>query len=66
MRSGADPDAMDNDRWTPLHAAAHWSLADAAKVLTEYGANFGLENKNVSPFLFIRILLVRSLTDFSA
>ncbi|XP_075250495.1 uncharacterized protein LOC142342794 isoform X2 [Convolutriloba macropyga] len=46
LRSGADPDAMDNDKWTPLHAAAHWSLADAAKVLTEYGANFGLENKN--------------------
>ena len=47
LRAGADPDATDNDLWTPLHAAAHWSLSDAAKVLAEYGANFSLENKNV-------------------
>ncbi|KAG8183407.1 hypothetical protein JTE90_008304 [Oedothorax gibbosus] len=36
--------AQDNDGWTPLHAAAHWSQRSACKILAENLANMDIKN----------------------
>lgn len=40
LASGADPNCVDKDGWTPLHAAAHWEQEEACRILTESGAHF--------------------------
>ncbi|VEL12373.1 unnamed protein product [Protopolystoma xenopodis] len=37
---GVEVDAVDADGWTPLHAAAHWSKENAARLLAGAGASF--------------------------
>ena len=41
-------DAIDDDGWTPLHAAVYWSQMDAAEQLVEHGANVNAITGNVS------------------
>ena len=38
----------DNDGWTPLHAASHWSQREAAKMLGDKNADFYIRSKLVS------------------
>ncbi len=40
LQSGAEPNAVDKDGWTPLHAAAHWEQEEACRILAEAGADF--------------------------
>ncbi|KAG8222330.1 hypothetical protein J437_LFUL001872 [Ladona fulva] len=37
IQAGCDVDAQDFDGWTPLHAAAHWCVGEACKLLVEDG-----------------------------
>ena len=37
-------DKQDNDGWTPLHAAAHWSQREAAEMLVSATADMDIEN----------------------
>ena len=43
-----DVNALDNDNWTPLHAASHWGHEKAAKILADHGADFDKKSKLVS------------------
>ncbi|RVE52185.1 hypothetical protein evm_003104 [Chilo suppressalis] len=40
----AEPDCMDYEGWTPLHAAALWGQKEAATLLLKYGADPNLKN----------------------
>ncbi|CAG9788988.1 unnamed protein product [Diatraea saccharalis] len=40
----AEPDCMDYEGWTPLHAAALWGQKEAAALLLKYGADPHLKN----------------------
>ena len=44
-------DEIDDDGWTPLHAAVYWGQMDAAEKLVEYGANVNAITGNVSILL---------------
>nr|XP_033816695.1 protein phosphatase 1 regulatory subunit 12C isoform X2 [Geotrypetes seraphini] len=35
LQAGYDPNAQDKDGWTPLHAAAHWGVEEACRILVE-------------------------------
>jgi ankyrin repeat protein len=48
LQAGADPNEPDLEKWTPLHAAAHWGQKEACKLLSDYGADFTLRNHVVS------------------
>ncbi|MXQ98438.1 hypothetical protein E5288_WYG015397 [Bos mutus] len=37
IEAGYDPELRDGDGWTPLHAAAHWGVEDACRLLAEHG-----------------------------
>ncbi|XP_036689642.1 protein phosphatase 1 regulatory subunit 12C isoform X4 [Balaenoptera musculus] len=37
LQAGYDPELRDGDGWTPLHAAAHWGVEDACRLLAEHG-----------------------------
>ncbi|XP_055001450.1 protein phosphatase 1 regulatory subunit 12C isoform X5 [Sorex araneus] len=37
LQAGYDPELRDWDGWTPLHAAAHWGVEDACRLLAEHG-----------------------------
>ena len=47
LQAGADIDAKDHDGWTPMHAAAHWGMDGACKLLAEHFCNFDLKNQVV-------------------
>lgn len=44
----ADPDCVDYEGWTPLHAAALWGQKEAAALLLKYGADPLIKNYSVS------------------
>ncbi|XP_030053732.1 protein phosphatase 1 regulatory subunit 12C isoform X1 [Microcaecilia unicolor] len=35
LQAGYDPNSRDKDGWTPLHAAAHWGVEEACRILVE-------------------------------
>lgn len=37
FQAGYDTELRDGDGWTPLHAAAHWGVEDACRLLAEHG-----------------------------
>ncbi|KAL5475572.1 hypothetical protein EMCRGX_G025402 [Ephydatia muelleri] len=41
-----DVDALDEDGWTPLHAAAYWGNMEAAALLVQGGASLNLTTKS--------------------
>jgi len=45
---GVNTDPVDDDGWTPLHAAVYWGNMDAAELLVEKGANVNASTLNVS------------------
>ncbi|PAA86229.1 hypothetical protein BOX15_Mlig002238g1 [Macrostomum lignano] len=48
---GVPLEAVDNDGWTALHAAAHWGQAEACRMLVANGANMdALTNANQTVF----------------
>ena len=47
IRSGANINCVDNDGWTPLHAAAHWDQHDIIKYLIEKHADLDAKNDAV-------------------
>jgi ankyrin repeat protein len=53
IRAGANVNSIDNDGWTPLHAAAHWDKHDVIKYLIEKNAD--LDAKNYA----VRIIFLR-------
>jgi uncharacterized protein len=44
LKEGADPNAQDDDGFSPLHFAAQESLPDAARLLLDAGANPNIED----------------------
>ncbi len=44
LRAGANINSVDNDGWTPLHAAAHWDKHDIIKYLLEKNADLDAKN----------------------
>ncbi len=44
LQLGADPNAQDDDGFSPLHFAAQESLPDAARLLLDAGANPNMED----------------------
>ncbi|KAM9299402.1 protein phosphatase 1 regulatory subunit 12C [Gastrophryne carolinensis] len=36
LQAGFDPNVRDKDGWTPLHAAAHWGVEEACRLLVEH------------------------------
>jgi ankyrin repeat protein len=60
LRAGANINSVDNDGWTPLHAAAHWDKHDVIKYLIERNADLDAKNdavkKNKKKILMIRFI----------
>ncbi|WP_353273625.1 ankyrin repeat domain-containing protein [Wolbachia endosymbiont (group A) of Agelastica alni] len=46
IKAGANVNAENKDKWTPLHFAAAWGHKDVLEVLLTAGANVNAENKN--------------------
>lgn len=44
----AEPDCVDYEGWTPLHAAALWGQKEAAALLLKYGADPHVKNYSVT------------------
>lgn len=44
LRAGANINSVDNDGWTPLHAAAHWDKHDIIHFLLEHNADLYAKN----------------------
>ncbi len=40
-------DSVDDDGWTPLHAAVYWNSMDAAELLVSHGADISITTKSV-------------------
>ncbi len=48
MEMKVDIDVLDNDGWTPLHAAVYWRNMEAAELLVSHGADITLVTSSVS------------------
>lgn len=44
LAAGYDPDVRDKDGWTPLHAAAHWGVEEACRLLAEHLCDMSPQN----------------------
>jgi ankyrin repeat protein len=44
--AGADVNAKDSAKWTPLHRATFWDYTEIVKVLIEAGADLNAEDKD--------------------
>ena len=52
LRSGADVNVLDNERWSPLHRASSDGRVDIVRFLLEYSADVNLPgHKNFTPLL---------------
>lgn len=49
LQAGYDPELRDGDGWTPLHAAAHWGVEDACRLLAEHGGGMDSLTHAVRP-----------------
>jgi ankyrin repeat protein len=59
LRAGANINSVDNDGWTPLHAAAHWDKHDVIKFLLEKNADLDAKNYAVIKLrIFMKFLLL--------
>ncbi|XP_042747650.1 protein phosphatase 1 regulatory subunit 12C-like, partial [Lagopus leucura] len=47
LQAGYDPDVRDKDGWTPLHAAAHWGVEEACRLLAEHLCDMAPRNNVV-------------------
>ena len=47
-----DVNTVDDDGWTPLHAAVYWKCSEAAKLLMSNGADVTCTTKAVSACIF--------------
>ena len=63
IRAGANINAVDNDGWTPLHAAAHWDKHDVIRFLLDRNADLDAKNYAVSYFEDLRTLKSSSNDD---
>ncbi|XP_053117146.1 protein phosphatase 1 regulatory subunit 12C isoform X4 [Hemicordylus capensis] len=36
LQAGYDPNVQDKDGWAPMHAAAHWGVEEACRLLADY------------------------------
>lgn len=59
-----DVNNADEDGWTPLHAAIHWSHKEACELLSKAGADFNIRNNNVR-FLILTLLQKSNLNKAS-
>ena len=63
---GVDPDCVDYEGWTPLHAAALWGQKEATALLLKYGADPVLKNYSVSTdtiyWLYCRITVMHYIS----
>ena len=41
-----NPDPVDKDLWSPVHAAACWGHLEVLELLAQYGADLNMENKD--------------------
>jgi ankyrin repeat protein len=48
LRAGANINSVDNDGWTPLHAAAHWDKHDVIQFLLDRSADLDAKNYAVN------------------
>jgi len=48
LRAGANINSVDNDGWTPLHAAAHWDKHDVIQFLLDKNADLDAKNYAVN------------------
>jgi ankyrin repeat protein len=53
IRAGANINSIDNDGWTPLHAAAHWDKHDVIKYLMEKNADLDAKNYAVRTIFYL-------------
>lgn len=59
-----DVDAVDEDGWTPLHAAVYWGNMEAAAILVQGGASLDIATKLVCSFFLISISVIHYLLYF--
>jgi ankyrin repeat protein len=53
IRAGVNINSIDNDGWTPLHAAAHWDKHDIIKYLIDRNADLEAKNYAVKKTKFV-------------
>ncbi len=62
IRAGANINSIDNDGWTPLHAAAHWNQHHVIKYFIEKNAdldtiNYAVNKNILNIYLFIYLFI---------
>ena len=64
LENGANPNAKDDDGWTPLHIAASWGHVDLVKILLERGADPRIADKwGHIPLDYAKDSVIRSLLE---
>jgi cytohesin len=64
LENGANPNAEDNDGWTPLHFVAQEGRVDAVKILLERGADPRIaDNEGHTPLDYAHDSAIRSLLE---
>jgi len=64
LENGANPNAKDNDGWTPLHWAAQDGHVEIVKILLERGADPRIaDNRGHIPLDYAKDSAIRSLLE---
>ena len=64
LKNGANPNAKDDDGWTPLHWAAFKGRVNVVKLLLERGANpLIADNEGHIPLYYAKDSAIRSLLE---